>query len=63
MTEKSCFNCKYFEIRDNFHKDTGQGAFITNFKKCGWEYLSYTDTKENREFFSNIHCNNWEVKK
>ena len=61
MTEKpSCLNCKHFEIRDNFYKDTGQKAFKTSLDKCGWEYMIYPDTKENRKFFSNIYCNNWE---
>ena len=62
MVEKlSCFNCKHFEIIDNFHKDTGQKAFKTSLDKCNWEYMIYDDTKKNREFFSNIYCNNWEV--
>ena len=37
MTEKSCFTCKYFEVRNNFHTDTGQDTFKTSLKKCGWE--------------------------
>lgn len=35
MTGKSCFNCKHFEIRDNFFTSTGQKGFITDLKKCG----------------------------
>lgn len=62
MTEKSCFTCKHFEVRNNFHTDTGQDAFKTSLKKCGWEYLIYDDTPKMREFFKNIYCNNWEVK-
>jgi len=62
MTGKSCFNCKHFEIRDNFFTSTGQKGFITDLKKCGWEYMVYKDTKENRKFFSNIYCNTWELK-
>lgn len=57
MNGKSCFNCKHFEIRDNFFTGTGQKGFITDLKKCGWEYMVYKDTKENRKFFSNIYCN------
>ena len=72
MTGKSCFNCKHFEIRDNFFTSieirdnfftsTGQKGFITDLKKCGWKYMVYKDTKVNREFFSNIYCNKWELK-
>ena len=43
MTGKSCFNCKHFEIRDNFFTSTGQKGFITDLKKCGWEYMVYND--------------------
>ena len=48
-------------MRNNFNTDTGQDAFKTNLKKCGWEYMIYNDTPKMREFFKNIYCNNWEM--
>ena len=61
MTEnKSCFNCKYFKER-KLYTDGRENpqAFKTTFKKCGWEYMYYDATKEMREFFESIYCNNW----
>ena len=63
MTEKkSCFTCKYFKER-KLYTDGRENpqAFKTTLNKCGWTYMYYDATKEMREFFENIYCNNWEL--
>ena len=61
--KKSCFNCKYFkEIKLYNDGRENPQAFETTLDKCEWEYIYYDATKEMREFFENIYCNNWEIK-